>query len=159
MRNPEEEAMSVAIHCLRRVRTASPTDTVRAAAQRMQAEHVGCLVVLEGDRPVGVVTDRDIALHVLCDDLDSGKERVRDAMHGPVVCVRHDASLDDAVKALRRATVRRLVVVDAAGKVAGVFAADDLLRLLAAELEDLAEALRTQFASEAEPIREGGSHA
>lgn len=153
--------MSVGAYCLRTVRTAEPTETVRAAAQRMQAEHVGCLVVTESDRPVGVVTDRDIAMHVLCEDLDSEKERVRDVMQSPVVSVGSDASLTQAVAALRKATVRRLVVVDAAGKVAGVFAADDLLRLLATEIEDLAEALRAQFANEAKAASAAGgtSHA
>lgn len=155
--------MSVGAYCLRTVRTAAPAETARAAAQRMQAEHVGCLVVTEDDRPVGVVTDRDIALHVLCDDLDPEKEQVQDIMQSPAVSVRSDASLADAVKALRKATVRRLVVVDEAGKVAGVFAADDLLRLLATEIEDLAEALSVQFTSEAKVTpsvgAEGGSHA
>jgi len=153
--------MSVGAYCLRSVRTAEPAETVRAAAQRMQAEHMGCLVVTENERPVGVVTDRDIALHILCEDLDPEKERVRDVMQSPVVTVGCDASLTDAVKVLRKATVRRLVVVDAAGKVAGVFAADDLLRLLATEIEDLAEALRAQFANEAKAAStaEGASHA
>lgn len=148
--------MSVGAYCLRTVRTAAPADTARAAAQRMQTEHVGCLVVVEEDRPVGVVTDRDIALHVLSEDLDPEKERVRDIMQSPAVTVARDASLADAVKVLRKATVRRLVVVDEAGKLAGLFAADDLLRLLATEVEDLAEALRVQFTGEA---KEGTSHA
>jgi CBS domain-containing protein len=155
--------MSIGTHCLRKVRTVAPDETARAAAQRMQDDHVGCLVVTEKERPVGVVTDRDIALQVLCDDLDPEKERVRDVMHGAVVSVRQDASVEDAVQALRRATVRRLVVVDDAGEVAGVFAADDLLRLLGTEIEDLAEALRVQFATEAKPVAggagQGASHA
>jgi CBS domain-containing protein len=129
----------------------------------MQAEHVGCLVVVEDGRPVGVVTDRDIALHILGDDLDSEKERVRDIMRSPVVSVSRETSLAEAVKALRKATVRRLVVVDEAGHVAGVFAADDLLRLLAAEIDDLAEALRVQFTRETKATSaattEGAPHA
>jgi CBS domain-containing protein len=153
--------MSVGAYCLRSVRTADPTETVRAAAQRMQSEHVGCLVVVEKERLVGLVTDRDIALHILCEDLDPEKERVGDVMQSPVITVGCDASLTSAVQVLRKATVRRLVVVDAAGKAAGVFAADDLLRVLATELEDLGEALRVQFANEAKAAstREGASHA
>jgi CBS domain-containing protein len=155
--------MAIGSYCLRAVRTAAPEETTRTAAQRMQAEHVGCLVVVENDRPIGMVTDRDLALHVLCDDLDPEKERVRDAMQSPVISVHRDALLEDSVKAMRRAAVRRLVVVDEKGKVAGVLAADDLLRLLATEMEDLADALRVQLASEADPIprggAEGGSHA
>ncbi|RIL07625.1 MAG: CBS domain-containing protein [Proteobacteria bacterium] len=153
--------MAIGTHCMRATRTAAPDETAAVAARRMQAEHVGCLVVVENDRPIGVVTDRDIALHVLCDDLDPEKERVRDAMHGPVVSVRQDASLEEALKALRKASVRRLVVTDEAGKAAGVFAADDFLRLLATELGDLAEALRVQFTREAKSAGGAGgtSHA
>jgi CBS domain-containing protein len=149
--------MAIGTHCLRATRTAAPDETAAAAARRMQAEHVGCLVVVEHERAIGVVTDRDLALHVLCDDLDPEQERVRDAMHAPVVSIRQDASLEDAVEALRKASVRRLVVTDEAGKPAGVFAADDFLRLLATEIGDLAEALRVQFTQESKGASAGGS--
>jgi len=121
----------------------------------MQAEHLGCLVVTDGDRPIGLVTDRDVALQVLCEDHDPEQIRVRELMSSPVVCVAHDASLEEAVRTLRAATVRRVVVVDGEGRPVGLFAADDLLRLLATEMGDLAEALRAQFSTESE----GGCHA
>ena len=147
--------MAIGSHCLRRVRTAAPTETVRAAAERMQAEHVGCLIVTENERPIGMLTDRDVALAILCDDLDPEQRRVRDVMGGPVVSVPLEASIEEAVVALRRASVRRVVVVDGAGRPAGIFAADDLLRLLATEMGDLAEALRVQLSEPTGSARRG----
>lgn len=129
----------------------------------MRAEGVGCLVVTDRDRPVGVVTDRDIALHVLSDDRDAQQVRVADMMSAPAVTVRGDASLEAAVRTLRGARIRRVVLVDEAGRPVGVFSGDDLLRLLASEMEDLAEAVGAQLAGGASSgpggAAEGSSHA
>jgi CBS domain-containing protein len=155
--------MSIRKYCLRTVRTATPETTVRAAAQQMQRECVGSLVVADQGRPIGVVTDRDIALQILGADLDADKVLVRDVMQSPVASVAADASLTEAVKALRKAAVRRLVAVDGEGKLVGLFAADDLLRIVATELGDLGEALRVQLSREAKAAPRGaaerGTHA
>jgi CBS domain-containing protein len=127
----------------------------------MQEEGMGCLVVTEQGRPVGVVTDRDLALGVLREDLDAGALPVRNVMQSPVVTIAADASVEEGVKKLRKSALRRLVVVDDKQAAIGVFAADDLLRLVATELGDLAEALRVQLAREAAPrgAAEERSHA
>jgi len=147
--------MPIGDYCHRNVRTVMPEETVRAAAQRMKTELIGCLVAADDDRPVGVVTDRDIALHVLRENLDPDKLKVRDVMVSPVVTVPTSAPVDEALRVLRKAAVRRLVVVDGEGKVAGLFAADDLLRLVATELGDLGEALRVQLSGPRPPHRAG----
>lgn len=141
--------MAMAAYCLRRVEAIGPEETARAAAQRMQASGVGCLVVTEAGRPVGVVTDRDLALKVLRDDRDAAALPVRDVMESPVVTVRAGASLGEAVRTLRQSARRSLVVVDERQAAVGVFAADDLLRLIATELGDLGEALRVQLGESA----------
>jgi len=133
----------------------TPEETLRAAAQRMKAEPIGCLVAAEDDRPVGVVTDRDIALRVLRENLDPDKLKVRDVMVSPVVTVAASVPVDEALRVLRKAAVRRLVVLDDEGKVTGLFAADDLLRLVATELGDLGEALRVQLSGPRPPHRAG----
>jgi len=110
---------------------------------------VGRLVVGDQEHPLGVVTDRDLALRVLREDLDPERVQVRDPMRSPVVRVAADAPLAEGVRALRWAAVRRIVVIDDKQEVVGLFAADDLLRILVTELGDLADALRVQFAREA----------
>jgi CBS domain-containing protein len=149
--------MSVEKYCPRTLRSVGPEETARAAAERMRTEGVGCLVVTEGNRPVGVVTDRDLALRVLREDLDAAALPVRDVMQSPVVTIPADASLGEAVKTLRRSALRRLVVVDEKKEAIGVFAADDLLRLVATELGDLGEALRVQLSREAKAVPRGAA--
>jgi CBS domain-containing protein len=123
----------------------------------MQEEGVGCLVVTDQGRPVGVVTDRDLALKVLREDLDAGALQVRDVMQSPVVTIAADASLGEGVKTLRKSALRRLVVVDDKKEAVGLFAADDLLRLVATELGDLGEALRVQLSREAKAAPRGAA--
>lgn len=147
--------MSVGKYCPRMLRTVRAEDTARAAAERMREEGVGCLVVVDRGRPVGVVTDRDLALKVLREDLDAGALPVRDAMQSPVVTIAAEASLGEAVKTLQKSALRRLVVVDDKKEAIGVFAADDLLRLVATELGDLGEALRVQLSREAKAAPRG----
>ena len=140
--------MPIGKHCVRRVRTASLDETARAAAERMRAEQVGCLVVLDAKRPVGLLTDRDIATQICGCDLDAERVTVRDLASQPPVTIDASASVDAALRKLRRTAVRRLIVVDEAGAVTGLVAADDLLRLLATEVGELGETLRAQLTSE-----------
>jgi len=139
--------MPIGAYARRTAHTVSPEETARAAAQRMEKEGIGCLVVVADQRPVGILTDRDLALRLLREKLDSGAVRVRELMRAPVVTVCADAALEVALRTLRTAAVRRLPVVDAEGKLIGIVAADDLLRLVTTELGDLAEALRVQLSA------------
>jgi CBS domain-containing protein len=139
--------MPVASYARRSVCLALPEETLQVAAQRMEKEGVGLLVVVRGGRPAGVLTDRDVALQLLAE----GGDRVADAMNRHPWTVRSDAPLRDAVALMARRGVRRLPVVDAAGHSIGVVAADDLLRLLAREIDGLAEVAAAQLPSGPQP--------
>ena len=136
--------MAAKDYCLRKPVTVDPATSLLAAAQIMKRESVGCLVVTEYGRPVGLVTDRDIALEVLGRKRDSAVS-VREVMHQPVETIEAEASLERAVMRFRTQRLRRLPVVDAAGTVVGLLAIDDLLRLLATELGELSEVVRRQL--------------
>jgi CBS domain-containing protein len=136
--------MSVGRYCRRKVFTAQPDETVRATAERMDKEGVGCVVVVERGRPVGILTDRDLVLEILCNRLDAGAVRVREIATRSPVTIREDAPLGEAAKLIRRHGVRRLPVVDEKEKLTGVIAADDLMLLVAEELGRLALAVRVQ---------------
>ena len=138
--------MATKDYCLRKPVTIDPATSLLAAAQIMKRESVGCLVVTEYGRPVGLVTDRDIALEVLGRKRDSAVS-VREVMHQPVETIEAEASLERAVMRFRTQRLRRLPVVDAAGTVVGLLAIDDLLRLLATELGELSEVVRRQLES------------
>ncbi|MDJ0851385.1 MAG: CBS domain-containing protein [Myxococcota bacterium] len=137
--------MSIVSYCRRPACTASPQETLLAAAQRMAKEGIGLLVVTEGERLVGVLTDRDVAMHAAARGRDASGARITDAMSSSPVSVEAEASLEEAVALMRARRVRRLPVLDPRERVAGVVSADDLTRLLAREIAGLGEVLTAQL--------------
>ena len=102
-------------------------------------EHgIGCAVVEEEGRPVGVVTDRDLVMGVLEPHRDPREVTVGEIMTSNPETVHEDASVIETTELMARAAVRRLPVVDDVGALVGIVALDDLLVLLAEELRDLA---------------------
>ena len=133
--------MQIADVCNRTVACISARDTVADAARLMRERHVGSLVVVDGDagrRPVGMFTDRDIAVGVVALDLDPQTTLVGTAMRPSLTAVTAFEPLEHAVARMRDNGVRRLPVVDGAGKLVGVIAADDVIDHLAGEMSDLA---------------------
>lgn len=110
-----------------------PQHTIRDAAAIMEQAGVGSLAVIEGDRLVGIVTDRDLVRRGLACGLPADA-RVDAVMTAPVVTV--DADLHDAFALFRTHALRRLAVVRGEQFV-GMVTVDDLLVDLAADLHDL----------------------
>lgn len=115
------------------------------AARLMRERHVGSLVVVDerpvGRVPAGVITDRDLVTAVLAPDVDAHALRVEDVMSTEPVVVREQASLFDALAAMRSKGVRRLVVTDTQGVLQGVLALDDVIEVVAEQLQAVARAL------------------
>ena len=127
--------------CVKPVITASAQMTVDQAARAMRAKNVGALIVVNAGRPIGMLTDRDIAIEVVARGMDPEMTRVSDVMHRKPMTIRDDLGILDAVKSFARAGVRRLPVVTRTGLLVGVIAVDDLIMLLGNELGHLAGAL------------------
>jgi len=125
----------------RKVVVIEPEDTVRLAAKRMQDKLVGSLVVIEGERPVGIITDRDIALRVVGEGR-SPETPVKEVMTKDPITIREDATFFELTKAFRDAAVRRLIVVDKEGKLVGLISIDDVMELLTTEFANLIAAIR-----------------
>ena len=146
--------MSVRDHCRRDACTATSDESIREAAKRMDARGVGSLVVVDAQqRPIGMLTDRDIVMRVLRRRRDPDSVQVGAVMQPEPTVVREDAPLDVAVRAMRRDTVRRLPVVDDSGRLVGILTVDDALQLLASELSGVAQAVRAQFPANTDPRR------
>jgi len=126
----------------RKVVTVEPEDTVMLAAQRMKDKMVGSLVVLDGDKPAGIITDRDIAIRVVGAGKDPTTTQVKEVMTRDPITIRDDASFFELTKMFRDAAVRRLIVVDKEGKLLGLISIDDVLELLTTEFADLVTAIR-----------------
>jgi CBS domain-containing protein len=115
---------------VRDVMTPQPTsiesnEMVVEAARRMVAENVGSLPVVQDGRLVGMVTDRDLVLHVLAKDLDPHKVPVSDVCTESPVTVAPDDELDTALQRMAKEQVRRLPVVDH-GELVGILAQADV---------------------------------
>ena len=123
---------------------AEPNTKVLAAAQLMRRHHVGALVVVDAEeksKPVGIVTDRDLVLAVMAEGLDTSLFTAGDVMSANLVTATPEMDALDAVGLMRAKRLRRLVVVDAAGRLIGIVTLEDLLALMAGELSGLAGAV------------------
>jgi CBS domain-containing protein len=137
--------MTVASICTRLPETVSAKDTVLVAAQQMLEHDVGTLVVTDAEgQPEGIVTDRDIVMRCVAEELAPGKTKIRDVMTGDVHTVYEDETLEAALEMMADKEVRRLVVVNGAGRVSGIVALDDFLEGLVASAEDIGRLLRRQ---------------
>jgi len=134
--------MSLERFCREPVVTIQPTQSVRDAARLMRDRHAGAVLVVDGDRPIGIVTDRDIVMRAIIEGRDPNTTPVRDVMSGSLTVVGSDQKIDDAVVAIRTAGIRRLPIVNAAGKAIGIVTLDDLVVLMAGELNLVAGAVQ-----------------
>lgn len=139
--------MSIGTLCIREVHLADCHDSVQHAARRMEQHNVGTLVVLDqAQRPVGIVTDRDLALRVVGAGRSTRNTHVEDIMTRSPVSVTEDTSLEEALALMRSGPYRRLLVIDQGGKLVGLIAVDDILELLAQELKQVGELLENETA-------------
>ena len=136
--------MKVRDFCTREPVLIAPQASLRAAALEMRNRHVGALLVVdEARRPVGILTDRDIVVAAIA--VPGARPegiRVVDAMSRRLAVAKADDGVFEAVETMGARGVRRLPVVDAQGVLIGILAADDVHRMIGAELAKLAEALR-----------------
>jgi CBS domain-containing protein len=103
------------------------TTPLRDVARMMLEHDCGQIpVVDESQRPIGVVTDRDIAVRVVAEGRNSNDATAADAMSMPVRTVTTETSVADCVCVMEADQIRRVPVVDADGKLAGIVSIADL---------------------------------
>ena len=135
-------------------RTAPCDATIAEAVILMQNWHVGALVLVDEERrPVGLVTDRDLALGAILRELDPGATEVSECASRPLVTIHHDATTAAATRTMRKHRVRRLAVIDHAGELCGVVTLDDVLDHLGTLTSRLASTIRREVARESEAVR------
>lgn len=144
--------MPVGRFAVRQVITVHPEETVEAAAQRMREHDVGALVVVEGRRPVGIVTDRDLVLRALAQGAPANLIEVRAIMTPEPICIAESAPLEGALADMKFYRIRRLVVVNDAQEVVGIIALDDILGLLVEERQALEAVMGVMKAARRETL-------
>jgi CBS domain-containing protein len=101
---------------------------VSEAAKMMRDEDVGLTPIVEGDRLVGTLTDRDIAIRVVAEGRDPQSTAVREVASSELVTIDPDQSLDEALRLMAQHQVRRLPVVEEDGRLVGIVAQADVAR-------------------------------
>ncbi len=99
--------------------------TVTEAARMMRDEHVGSVLVVENEKLVGIITDRQITHSVIADGLDPREVKIGDVMHEEFVPLEPDMDLLQAMRLQRELAMRRLPVVEN-GKPVGIVSVSDI---------------------------------
>lgn len=106
----------------------TPDQTVLAAAKLMKEQDRGSIIVVDGKKPVAIVTERDLLKRVVAEGLSPGDTTIKDIMSTPVVSIGPNESLKRASKLMQLKKIRRLPVVDG-GKLVGIITMADLAAL------------------------------
>jgi CBS domain-containing protein len=107
------------------VEVISPNDTIKAAAERMRDRDIGPVPVCDGERLVGMVTDRDLVVRGIAKGRDVN-DKVADVMTHDVEWIHENATLDDAAEKMSTLQIRRLVVLDDNKRLVGIISLGDL---------------------------------
>jgi CBS domain-containing protein len=111
-----------------RPRTVKTGDSIVEAAKLMKGEDSGIAPIVDGDRLVGVLTDRDIAIRVVAEGRDPRETKVEEIASQNLVTVDPHQDLDEALRLMAKHQVRRLPVVEEDGKLVGIVAQADVAR-------------------------------
>lgn len=126
--------MQVASILSRPVISVVPQDRISWAAALMQDHDIGALAVLDGTRPVGIVTDRDLVVRALTVQDDTRDHTVGDLMsRDPVFCY-VDQTIAEAAAIMGDAQIRRLLILDRSEKLAGILSVGDIAENASEEL-------------------------
>jgi len=135
----------------RGVRVMKPQDTMMLAAQAMDELNVGAVPVCDGDKLVGMVTDRDITVRGVASGRPADSTPLSEVMSQNVRCCYEDQSVDEVLELMREVQIRRLPVVDRNKKVVGMLSLGDLAAK-AGDEADISQALE-EISTPAEPDR------
>jgi CBS domain-containing protein len=138
--------------CKRQVTVAYRKTSLVAAAQLMREDHVGSVVVVDdenGSRQVcGLITDRDIVMAVVATGLDPEQLLLEDIMSEQVVTAYESDSLLELMRSMRDEGVRRLPVVGFDNELMGIVTMDDVLKIMAHEMNALVGSVQTGIREE-----------
>lgn len=135
------QVMTIYTVCQTNVVHVSPESTIAFVAALMKEKNIGCVIITEEHKPIGIVTDRDLALrnHLSIEEKETA--HISTIMTPEVMTIRKDTGIFEAVQVMKSSRVRRLPVVDMGGRLVGLITVDDIIRLLARELGEIARVI------------------
>jgi len=144
--------MTAGEFCTREVVVTEKEASIVEVAQLMREHHVGDIIVVDrkGEQtiPLGIVTDRDLAVEIVARQVNPDEVTAGDIMSFELVSVLEDTGIWEALLQMRGKGVRRMPVVNGNGGLEGILSLDDLVELLAEELSLLAKVAASGQAQE-----------
>ena len=111
----------------REVEIVSPKDTLKEAAQKMRVRDIGFLPVCDGDKVLGVVTDRDLILRAIAEGADPKTRIGDDFVTKPIVSCFSDEDVEEAARLMEEHQIRRLIILNREdNRLAGVVSLGDI---------------------------------
>lgn len=144
---PISECCSIGVVCCK------ADASIPEIAHLMRKHHVGDVVVVRHEEdariPIGIITDRDIVVETIAEQVDMDLLTAGDIMSTPLVTVHENESFAESLRLMRHHKIRRLPIVDEKGVLYGIVSADDIVHLLTLELSMLTTTMTEQ------PVAEG----
>lgn len=138
----------------RGVRTMAPSDSVVRAAQAMDELNVGVIPVCDGQKLVGMVTDRDIVVRGVAQEQDPKTLKLADVMSTNVRCAREGDDVDEVLSEMADTQIRRMPVVDGQQQLVGIITLGDIAAKGAEDDDEVGESL-SEISTPAAPDRSG----
>jgi CBS domain-containing protein len=137
----EAETYATLASFVRPVVQAQMGESIITVARRLRDERIGCLVVSSGRQPIGIITDRDLAIRVVAEGLDLKTTVVDDVLTYYPFTLKETDTVDTAVRCMKDHGVRRIPILAADGSVTGIVTVDDLIVGLGRQLSAVSEAI------------------
>jgi CBS domain-containing protein len=124
----------------KKVITASTDETVQSICKTMHENNIGSVVivnrVIDGLRPIGIITERDIIHQIGSVELFVTQTPVRELMSTTVTSIDHDSSVGDAITIMHKKNIRTLPVLGKDGKMVGIITERDILSIIAKDINN-----------------------
>ncbi|MEM1606873.1 MAG: CBS domain-containing protein [Candidatus Bathyarchaeia archaeon] len=134
----------------------SPVITVREdsradeAARLMRDNNIGCVIVsTEDGKPIGIITERDLVIRVVAEDIQPSKVSAREIMSTPLITIDADRTISEAAREMNRHNIRRLAVMYK-GNLVGIISSKDILSITPELIEILQEKAKIAASGEVE---------
>lgn len=139
--------MSIGTICNKQVICVEMWTSIYDVAKLMEEKNIGCVIVINNEKPCGLITDRDILIRVINKKLNPEETYVDEIMSELVLTLEEDMDLYDALEMVKGMSVRRFPVTDKNGNLKGIVTLDDIIYLLGKEMYDVASIIRSESAT------------
>lgn len=138
MKMPVREIMTT------NVITAAGSTKASEGARKMTEHKIGSLVIIKNDKPIGIVTERDMVQKLMSKGIAPDSVMLKDVMSQPLIIIKPDESLSSAAQKMLEKDIRRLPVVED-GKLLGIITDADMISFASSVTDTLTELMGTNF--------------